>query len=56
LLTDPRLDVVENILTWRPGGDSLRDTARKILAALDDLHVHDARGNLGWDDETEPDA
>lgn len=58
-VVDPRRDLVAGILQGRVDEDVHPNWAYwltdRILAALDDLHVHDDRMQITFDDETEPD-
>jgi hypothetical protein len=56
LTADPRIEAILKVLDVvpvRPAQHDLEQAAHDILAALDDMHVHDCRGNMGWEDETD---
>lgn len=58
---EARVDVVANELSILIAMDNSRSRAwaRRVVAALDrhdaDRHIHDPRGNMTFDDETDPD-
>lgn len=55
---DRRLAIVANAIT--EGSPSVNASwalakAHVVLVALDDFHNHDQRGQMTWEDETDPD-
>lgn len=58
IVDERRVDVVDNVLAVALlGNEGRRSWARAVIVALDgydaDRHVHDQRGNIGWEDETD---